>query len=101
MELDRVRSAQKPARLESQLPQLPAMITRQVGQIRELAAREPLRARAAVRQALGTDLIVLRPSEQGRHVVAEFGLVPAGLATGTSSEIMVAGVGFEPTTFGL
>ena len=47
-----------------------------------------------MRQALEAEEIVLHPAEHGRGVVAHFGLMPAGSATGTLSEIMVAGAGF-------
>jgi hypothetical protein len=62
--------------------------------IERFAQRDPLRARAAVRQALETHSIVLRPTEHGRHVVAEFGLVPVAVATGTVAENVVAGACF-------
>jgi site-specific DNA recombinase len=100
-ELERLRTAPKPATVETLLPKLPEMIRRRAREIEKLAAVEPVRARAALRQALETDLITIRPSEEGRGVIAEFGLAPVGAATGTSSEIMVAGAGFEPATFGL
>ena len=48
-------------------------------------------ARAAVQQALGADAITIRPAEAGRNVIAEYGLVPVQLATGTMPESVVAG----------
>ena len=100
-EIDRLKRASKPAPVESLLPQLPALIRKHVATIERFAQHDPLRARAAVRQALQTDLIVLRPAEHGRHVIAYFGLDPVAIATGTEAENVVAGAGFEPATFGL
>lgn len=59
--------------------------------LRKLAEREPVRARAAVRQALEADAITIRPAEAGRGVIAEFGLAPVQLLTGTQSESVAAG----------
>jgi hypothetical protein len=87
--------------VEALLPQLPAIIRRHVGLIDRFAHHDPVRARAAVRQALNADLMVPRPSEHGRHVIAHSALVPVAVATGTVAENVVAGAGFEPATFGL
>ena len=100
-EVERLRKAPKPASIEAMLPQLPGVIRGHIENLPQLAEQEPVRARMAVRQALDTDLITIRPAEAGRGVIAEFGLAPVQLLTGTSSEIMVAGAGFEPATFGL
>lgn len=54
-----------------------------------------MRARAAVRQALDTDAIAIRPAEAGRHVIAEFGLVPLQIVTGTMPEGVVTGARFQ------
>jgi hypothetical protein len=89
--LERLRSAPKPASVEILLPRLPALIRAHVHDLARLAEREPVRARAAVRQALDTDAITIRPAEAGRHVVAEYGLMPVRIATGTESESVVAG----------
>ena len=75
-ELERAKAAPKPASIEEMLPRLPDMIRRQVRDIEMLAAVEPIRARAAVRQALEAEEIVLYPAKHGRGVVAHFGLVP-------------------------
>lgn len=56
-DMQRLKSAPKPASLESLLPRLPALIRAHVTNLAQLAAQEPVRARAAVRQALETDLI--------------------------------------------
>ena len=62
---------------------------------------DPERARAALTDAIGSR-ITLEPDESGRFLWAEFGLetTPQLVAVGLP-EFMVAGVGFEPTTFGL
>ena len=64
------------------LPQLPAMFRLHVATMERLANVDPVRARAAVRQALESASIVLKPAEHGRHVVAHFGLAPVAVATG-------------------
>jgi len=89
--LERARSAPKPASVAEMLPRLREMIRRQVREIEKLAALEPVRARAAVRQALEAEEIVLHPAEHGRGVVAHFGLVPVQVATGTVSESVAMG----------
>ena len=94
-ELKRLRSAPKPASVATLLPRLPALIQAHVRDLARLAEREPVGARATDQQALDTDLIAIRPAEAGRHVVAECGLVPVRIATGTESESVVAGAGFE------
>ena len=100
-ELERLTSAPKPASIESLLPRLPELIRAHVRNLASLAVHEPVRARAAVQRALAADAITIRPAEAGRHVIAEYGLVPVQLATGTMPESVVAGAGFEPATFGL
>ena len=89
--LERLRAAPKPASVEKLLPRVPELITAHVRSLTKFAESEPVRARAALRQALDTDLITIRPAGAGRGVIADFGLVPVQLLTGTSSEIMVAG----------
>jgi hypothetical protein len=73
-EIERLKRPPEPATVESLLPQLRAMMRRHVATIERLAEHDPLRARATVREALETDLIVWRPAEHGRHVIADFGL---------------------------
>jgi hypothetical protein len=60
----------------------------------QLAAQEPLLTRAAMRQVIDSILITIRPAEAGRHVIAEFGLAPIQIATGTMPESVVAGACF-------
>jgi hypothetical protein len=57
----------------------------------QFAEREPVRARAAVEQALEADAITIRRAEAGRNDIAEYGLVPVQLATDTMPESVVAG----------
>lgn len=90
-EIERLMSAPKPASIESLLPRLPELIRAHVRNITQLAEREPLRARAAIQQALEADVITIRPAEAGRNVIAEYGLAPVQLATGTMPESVVAG----------
>jgi hypothetical protein len=94
-ELERLRTAPKPVSVEPLLPSLPKVIRAHMRVLERLAEREPVRARAAVRQALEADAITSRPAEAGRGIVAEFGLVPVQLITGTSSESVIAGARFQ------
>ena len=76
-----------------------------LGLVRRLQAtiknQDPDRARAALMDAIGPQ-IVLDPDQSGRFLWAEFGLEPTPLRAAVGeSEIMVAGAGFEPATFGL
>jgi hypothetical protein len=57
------------------------------------------RARVAVRQLLG-DQITLEPAKDRTHLVAHLQFSRAALL-GAQFGSLVAGVGFEPTTFGL
>ena len=67
-----------------------------------ILADDPDRAPAALQDILGPE-ITLRPALALGYLEAEFGVEVSPLAVGVSglSEKMVAGVGFEPTTFGL
>lgn len=76
------------------LPRLGAMLRERVRHLAQLAESEPVRARDALRQALETDLITIRPAEAGRHVIAEFGLAPVQLAVGAVPGSAVARSGF-------
>jgi hypothetical protein len=62
---------------------------------------DPERSRAALIEAIGPQ-IVLRPDESRRFLWAEYGLEEQRLVAAVGMpEIMVAGAGFEPATFGL
>ncbi len=78
-ELERLTSAPKPASIESLLPRLPELIRAHVRKIAQLAAHEPVRARAAVQQALEAVAITIRPA------------VPVQLATSTMPESVIGG----------
>jgi site-specific DNA recombinase len=63
--------------------------------------RNVVAARDALRALIG-DSVVVRPAADRKHLVAEISVVEMAQRLGNSGNIiMVAGVGFEPTTFGL
>src|SRR5215469_10557813 len=63
--------------------------------------RDPEGAREALRSILD-DKIRLRPDKSGRFLWAEYSLgMSALLPRQTNADIVVAGAGFEPATFGL
>ena len=97
----RLQDAPQVVARESLMPTLPALPRAHVKRLRTLAGQETVRAREALQQALETDFITIRPAKAGRGVIAEFGLAPVQLLNGSASEIVVAGAGFEPATFGL
>lgn len=119
-ELQRMDSAAKPAKVTQLVPnvrerflalvdrldsliaprQSPKTADRRADHVAELGRVEG--ARAAITNNYGPRPISLMPDESGKFLWAEFGLEPLALrAVSGGSEIMVAGVGFEPTTFGL
>ncbi len=73
-----------------------------VARLPRLLEADPEQGRAALRDAGLGPQITLRPATDGRYLNAEIDLevIPLAVASG-ASELMVAGVGFEPTTFGL
>ena len=73
---------------------------RMVCDLREVLGRDPNKARAAIRSICGQ--IPVEPDLTGKFLVAELRLsdAPLLLAMG-AQKFVVAGVGFEPTTFGL
>ena len=90
-ELALFKGAPKPASVETLLAQLPGIIRKHASTIERFAQHDPVRARAAVRQALESDSIVLRPAQHGRHVIAEFGIAPVAVAAGAVAESVVTG----------
>ena len=77
-----------------------AKVTKGVQELTQHLRRDPDRARAAVRAITGE--IPCAPDATGRYLVARLGLSEEVLrAVGAPERTMVAGVGFEPTTFGL
>ena len=85
--MERLKRTQARAPIATLLPSLQTLIRKHVATIEEHAQLDPVRARAAVCQALETDSIVLRPAEDGRHVIAEYGLAPVAIATGRWQKI--------------
>jgi hypothetical protein len=59
-----------------------------------MAGHEPVRARPGVKSALESEQVLLRPADDGHYLVAKYGLEPVQLATGTRSEMLVAGARF-------
>jgi site-specific DNA recombinase len=74
-----------------------------VTRLARLLEKDPERARAALRDAGLGPQITLRPATDGPYLNAEIDLeiMPLAAISNGPSELMVAGVGFEPTTFGL
>lgn len=82
-----------PARLNAQFNKM-------VDKLEEHLARDPNRARAALREIVGE--IPVFPHESGKYLVAKLGLSELFLRAAVGPErSMVAGAGFEPATFGL
>ncbi len=72
-----------------------------VDQLEQCLARDPERSRPALMEAIGSS-ITLAPDESGKFLWAEYGLEGSRLLVAVGMpEIMVAGAGFEPATFGL
>ena len=83
------------------VPNVAEHYRKMVGRLDESLNRDVERARAALQDVIGSS-VTLQPDESGQYLWAEFGLETAPLVSAASgSELMVAGVGFEPTTFGL
>jgi site-specific DNA recombinase len=79
---------------------LTARFQKMVEKLDEYLARDPHRARAALREICGE--IPVFPAKSGDYLIAKLGLSEMFLKAAVGSEkFMVAGVGFEPTTFGL
>jgi site-specific DNA recombinase len=101
-ELDRLTSqVLKPVPKIVDFPsRLMARFGKAIDKLEEYLARDPHRARAALREICGE--IPLFPHESGKFLVARLGLSETFLRAAVGSEkFVVAGVGFEPTTFGL
>jgi hypothetical protein len=69
-----------------------------VSDLDQILLRAPERGRAVLHGILG-EKIRLRPDESGEFLWAEYSLGMSALLP--NAEIMVAGAGFEPATFGL
>ena len=100
-ELARLEVAPRAAAPTRIVPRVAERFRAMVDRIDAALARDPEQSRAALQEAIGPQ-IVLRPDESGAYLWADFGLEAAPLmAAAVGSELVVAGVGFEPTTFGL
>jgi site-specific DNA recombinase len=91
----------KPAAKIVELPaRIMARFKMMVERLEEYLARDPNRARAALREICGE--IPVFPHESGKYLVAKLGLNELFLRAAVGSEkFVVAGAGFEPATFGL
>jgi hypothetical protein len=103
-ELERLQSDQRRTKAPVAgriMPNVRKVFLAIVYQLEANLKRNPERARASLADLFG-EHVALEPDESDRFLWAEYGLgaVPM-LAQAVGSEIMVAGVGFEPTTFGL
>jgi site-specific DNA recombinase len=102
-ELARLKSAQQArapviARVG---PRIAERFERMAGELEVRLQRDPERSRTVLIEAIGPQ-IVLRPDESRRFLWAEYGLEEQRLVAAVGMpEIMVAGAGFEPATFGL
>ena len=64
--------------------------------------RDPERGREELRGILGPEKIRMVPDESGRFLWADYALgLAALLPKDANADLMVAGAGFEPATFGL
>ena len=82
-------------------PRVAERFERMAGELEPRLQRDPERSRAALIEAIGPQ-IVLRPDDSRRFLWAEYGLEEQRLVAAVGMpEIMVAGAGFEPATFGL
>ena len=102
-ELERLETVARPPAVVPLVTDVRERIRTAVARLPELLERDPERARAALRDAGLGPQITLRPAADGPYLNAEIDLeiVPLAAVSNGLSESMVAGVGFEPTTFGL
>lgn len=100
-ELARLTSEQKVVPIGRSVPNVADRYRALVARLDEPLGRDVGRARAALTDVVG-ERITLQPDESGTYLWAEleFQATPLLAAVG-SPEIMVAGAGFEPATFGL
>ena len=87
-------------RIEKLIPRLPEKYRKLVEELEETVLRDVDRGRAAIRRLL-SDQIVMEPAPGGEFLRANVGLEMQLAALGGQYINMVAGAGFEPTTFGL
>jgi site-specific DNA recombinase len=102
-ELERLKSErQQKARVIARIaPKVSERFLVQVDELEVRLGQDPERSRPALIEAIG-DRIILKPDVSGRFLWAEYGLQGERLLAAVGmQEIMVAGAGFEPATFGL
>ena len=103
-ELEQLQAAQRPKAVVAGriAPNVARMFTGLVDQLDEVLKANPDRAKESLRSVF-TEGVTLEPDESGKFLWANYDLESMPLLAGAvdRSEIMVAGVGFEPTTFGL
>ena len=94
--------ASRPPDPERLLANLEELVRKQVSSLADIATVAPEKARAALKQQIG-DRITVTYDETAKCPVGLVEISGLRLLTGSgpSAEFMVAGVGFEPTTFGL
>jgi DNA invertase Pin-like site-specific DNA recombinase len=103
-ELARVQSAQPAKRPTLLVPNIRKRYLEMVGAVDQvLMEKDPDRGREELRGILGNERIKMLPDESGQFLWADYSLgLTALLPPGSiNADLMVAGVGFEPTTFGL
>jgi site-specific DNA recombinase len=94
------QAAKPTARIIDFPGRLTARFKKAVDKLDGYLARDPHRARAALREICGE--IPVFPHESGKYLVAKLGLSEMFLRAAIGSEkFVVAGAGFEPATFGL
>ena len=102
------KAAEPSAKVTRMLPRIAEQYRAMVDDFANVETKDVARARIEIRRLLG-DEIRVRPSEDGTHLeaaVPEFPDKLIELAVGNGRKInelenMVAGIGFEPMTFGL
>ncbi len=101
-ELARLRSLQAATPLPLAVPNVRGRFLALVDRLDTVLMRDPERGREELRGILG-ERIVLSPDAKKGHLWAEYSMGCAALlpARAASADLMVAGAGFEPATFGL
>ena len=97
-ELSRLEAPQRSAPTAMLMPNVREHYLGMIERLAGVLQMEPERGREELRGILG-DRIKLQPHASGRYLLADYSLGIAALLP--SAEIMVAGAGFEPATFGL